>query len=104
MQPLFGRAARARTVMRTHNEHKIPVTSRITVEHVHEAATRAALARMGGMGALFMGSNLARGAAAFVTSLLVARTLGPDTFGRWTLCATWASMLTWHTASSDRTC
>jgi len=61
---------------------------------VTEATTQAALARMGGMGALFMGSNLARGAAAFVTSLLVARTLGPDTFGRWTLCVTWASMLT----------
>jgi O-antigen/teichoic acid export membrane protein len=46
------------------------------------------------MGALFTGSNLARGAVAFVTALVVARTLGPDTFGRWTLCVTWASLLT----------
>ena len=80
--------------MRTHNEHKIPVTSRITVEQVDEAGTRQALVRIGRMGVLFMGSNLVRGAAAFVTSLVIARTLGPDTFGRWTLCVTWASMLT----------
>jgi len=79
--------------MRTHNEHKIPVTSRITVEQVDEAGTRQALVRIGRMGVLFMGSNLVRGAAAFVTSLVIARTLGPDTFGRWTLCVTWASML-----------
>jgi O-antigen/teichoic acid export membrane protein len=56
--------------------------------------TEASLARIGRMGALFMGSSLARGAAAFATSLVIARTLGPDTFGRWTLCVTWASMLT----------
>jgi O-antigen/teichoic acid export membrane protein len=80
--------------MRTHHEHKIPVTSRITVEQVDEAGTRQALVRIGRMGVLFMGSNLVRGAAAFVTSLVIARTLGPDTFGRWTLCVTWASMLT----------
>lgn len=59
-----------------------------------DATPEAALARIGRMGALFMGSNVARGAAAFATSLVIARTLGPDIFGRWTLCVTWAAMLT----------
>ena len=53
-----------------------------------------ALARIGRLSAAFLGSNLARGAIAFLLSLLVGRALGVDRFGRWILCSTWASTLT----------
>ncbi len=46
------------------------------------------------MSGLFMGSNLLRGALAFATTVVIARHLGPEPFGTWTLCVTWASMLT----------
>jgi O-antigen/teichoic acid export membrane protein len=54
----------------------------------------AALGRIARVGALFAASNVARGALALATSVVVARHLGPDAFGRWALCAAWASMLT----------
>ena len=69
------------------------VMSRVLLQS-DEATNEDGLARIGRMGALFMGSNVARGAAAFATSVVIARTLGPDAFGRWTLCVTWAAMLT----------
>ena len=53
-----------------------------------------ALARIGRLSAAFLGSNLVRGAIAFVLSLVVGRALGVDRFGRWILCSTWASTLT----------
>jgi O-antigen/teichoic acid export membrane protein len=46
------------------------------------------------MTAAFAGSDVARGAIAFATSLVVGRGLGPDGFGRWTLCMAWASVWT----------
>jgi O-antigen/teichoic acid export membrane protein len=50
--------------------------------------------RLVGMSAAFATSNLARTAIAFATSLVVARPLGIDDFGRWTLCTAWAAALT----------
>lgn len=46
------------------------------------------------MSAAWATSNVAQAAIAFVTSLVVARGLGTDGFGRWTLCMAWAAMLT----------
>jgi O-antigen/teichoic acid export membrane protein len=46
------------------------------------------------MTAAFVASDLLRGVVAFVTSVILARGLGRDEFGRWTLYATWASALT----------
>jgi O-antigen/teichoic acid export membrane protein len=46
------------------------------------------------MSAAFAASGVARAAIAFVTSVIVARGLGPDGFGRWTLFMAWASALT----------
>src|SRR5262245_15590664 len=46
------------------------------------------------MTAAFVASDLTRGALGFATSVIIARGLGRDEFGRWTLYATWASMLT----------
>src|SRR5262245_56939672 len=52
------------------------------------------LARLTRMTAAFVASDLVRGAIAFATSVIIARGLGRDEFGRWTLYATWASALT----------
>jgi len=46
------------------------------------------------MTAAFVASDLTRGALGFATSVIIARGLGRDEFGRWTLYATWASALT----------
>lgn len=46
------------------------------------------------MTAAFAGSNLTRSAIAFVTSIVIARGLGPFEFGRWTFLTAWASALT----------
>jgi O-antigen/teichoic acid export membrane protein len=46
------------------------------------------------MTAAFVASDLLRGLIAFATSVIIARGLGRDQFGRWTLYATWASGLT----------
>ena len=46
------------------------------------------------MTAAFVASDLVRGVIAFATSVIIARGLGRDEFGRWTLYATWASALT----------
>ena len=46
------------------------------------------------MSAAFATSNLARTAISFATSLVIARALGVDDFGRWTLCTAWAAVLT----------
>ena len=51
-------------------------------------------ARIVQMGAAFAISDLVRGAIRLVTSLVIARGLGLETFGRWTLYAAWASALT----------
>jgi O-antigen/teichoic acid export membrane protein len=53
-----------------------------------------AVARIARLSGAFLGSNLVRGALAFALSLLVGRALGVERFGRWVLCATWASTLT----------
>ena len=50
--------------------------------------------RLVGMSAAFATSNLARTAISFATSLVIARSLGVDDFGRWTLCTAWAAALT----------
>jgi len=47
-----------------------------------------------GMSATFAVSNLSRMAISFATSLLIARALGVEDFGRWTLCTAWAAVLT----------
>jgi PST family polysaccharide transporter len=46
------------------------------------------------MTAAFVASDLVRGVIGFATSVIIARGLGRDEFGRWTLYATWASALT----------
>src|SRR5262245_36797565 len=46
------------------------------------------------MTAAFVASDLLRGAIGLATSVIIARGLGRDEFGRWTLYATWASALT----------
>jgi len=46
------------------------------------------------MTAAFAGSDVARSAIAFATSLVVGRGLGPDDFGRWTYCMAWAAAWT----------
>ena len=50
--------------------------------------------RLVGMSAAFAASNFARTAIGFATSLVIARPLGIDDFGRWTLCMAWAAALT----------
>jgi O-antigen/teichoic acid export membrane protein len=50
--------------------------------------------RLLGMSAAFATSNLSRTAISFATSLVIARALGVDDFGRWTLCTAWAAVLT----------
>jgi O-antigen/teichoic acid export membrane protein len=55
---------------------------------------RNACARLVGMSTAFATSNAARTAISFATSLVVARGLGIDDFGRWTLCMAWAAVLT----------
>ena len=50
--------------------------------------------RLLGMSAAFATSNLSRTAISFATSLVIARALGIDDFGRWTLCTAWAAVLT----------
>src|SRR5437764_8063242 len=52
------------------------------------------LGRIAHMGAALAASNVARGGIQFVTSLVVARFLGRDGFGIWTLAAAVASALT----------
>ncbi len=52
------------------------------------------LARIARLSAAFLASNLARGGIAFGLSLVVARALGVERFGRWALCTAWASTLT----------
>jgi O-antigen/teichoic acid export membrane protein len=52
------------------------------------------VARLAHMTAAFVVSDLARGALGFVTSVVIARALGPQLFGRWILYSTWASILT----------
>ncbi len=46
------------------------------------------------LSAAFLGSNLARAAIGFGLSLVLARGLGAERFGRWVLCTTCASTLT----------
>jgi O-antigen/teichoic acid export membrane protein len=60
----------------------------------YDNGTRAPLARIASMGVAFAASNVARGAIALATSLVVARGLGQDAFGQWVFCAAWASTLT----------
>ncbi len=50
--------------------------------------------RLVGMSAAFATSNAARTAISFATSLVIARGIGVDGFGRWTLCMAWAAVLT----------
>jgi O-antigen/teichoic acid export membrane protein len=50
--------------------------------------------RLVGMSAAFATSNLARTAISFATSLVIARSLGVEDFGRWALCTAWAAALT----------
>ncbi len=50
--------------------------------------------RLVGMSAAFATSNLSRTAISFATSLVIARALGVEDFGRWTLCTAWAAVLT----------
>jgi O-antigen/teichoic acid export membrane protein len=50
--------------------------------------------RMARMSASFLGSDLARAAIGFVTSLVIGRGLGPGEFGRWIFFTAWASTLT----------
>ena len=57
-------------------------------------AVRTPLGRIAQLTAAFAVSNFARGAIAFATSLVVARGLGQDGFGRWVLCMAWAATLT----------
>jgi O-antigen/teichoic acid export membrane protein len=59
-----------------------------------KAAMKTPLGRIAQMGAAFAMSNVARGAIAFVMSLVIARGLGQDGFGRWIFCAAWAATLT----------
>jgi len=53
-----------------------------------------ALAQILHMSAAFAASDLLRGAIGFTASLAIARGLGRDDFGRWTLCAAWMATLT----------
>jgi O-antigen/teichoic acid export membrane protein len=46
------------------------------------------------MSAAFATANVVRLAIAFATSLVIARGLGVDAFGAWTLCLAWAGVLT----------
>ncbi len=46
------------------------------------------------MGLTFASSDVIRGAIRLVTSLAIARAIGRDGFGQWTLSVAWASMLT----------
>jgi O-antigen/teichoic acid export membrane protein len=57
-------------------------------------ASGESLARLTRMTAAFVASDLLRGLIAFATSVIIARGLGRDEFGRWTLYATWTSGLT----------
>ena len=50
--------------------------------------------QLAGMSAAFAISNLSRMSISFATSLLIARALGVEDFGRWTLCTAWAAVLT----------
>jgi O-antigen/teichoic acid export membrane protein len=50
--------------------------------------------QLAGMSAAVAISNLSRMAILFATSLLIARALGVEDFGRWTLCTAWAGVLT----------
>jgi O-antigen/teichoic acid export membrane protein len=59
-----------------------------------EATARKSLGRIARLSAAFLASNLTRGAIAFALSLVAARALGVERFGRWVLCTTWASTLT----------
>lgn len=52
------------------------------------------LRRIAHMGTAFLASSAVRGAIALVTSLVIARGLGRDAFGRWTLCTSVAAALT----------
>jgi O-antigen/teichoic acid export membrane protein len=52
------------------------------------------LRRIVHLSAAFLGSNLARAGIGFGLSLALGRGLGPERFGRWVLCTTWASTLT----------
>jgi O-antigen/teichoic acid export membrane protein len=55
---------------------------------------RGSLARLAHMTAAFAASDLLRGGIGFATSLVIARGLGRDAFGWWTLYMAWASTLT----------
>jgi O-antigen/teichoic acid export membrane protein len=50
--------------------------------------------QLAGMSAAVGISSLSRMAILFGTSLLIARALGVEDFGRWTLCTAWAGVLT----------
>jgi PST family polysaccharide transporter len=52
------------------------------------------LARIARLSAVFLASNLVRGAMAFGLSLVIGRALGIERFGRSILCTTWASTIT----------
>lgn len=54
----------------------------------------APVVRLARMTATFVVSDLARGLLGFVTSVMIARALGQQVFGRWVLYSTWASTLT----------
>jgi O-antigen/teichoic acid export membrane protein len=62
--------------------------------YVVRAKFRGDWAPLVGMSAAWATSNVAQAAIAFVTSLIVARGLGRDGFGTWTLCLAWAATLT----------
>jgi O-antigen/teichoic acid export membrane protein len=51
------------------------------------------LTRIAHMTTALAGSDLLRGAMGLATSLVIARGLGRDDFGRWTLCMAWTSTL-----------
>ena len=70
-----------------------PITRFLDSFILHPAPT-SAHARIARMSASFLGSNLARTAIGFVTSLVIGRGLGPSQFGRWIFFTAWASALT----------
>jgi O-antigen/teichoic acid export membrane protein len=61
---------------------------------LRQIARDAAVQRLGLMTAAFAGSDAVRAALGFSMAIAVARALGTDGFGRWTLCVAWASTLT----------
>jgi len=74
-------------------DDRLPAESRRSAEERY-ADVSAPLARIARMAAAFAGSTLVRGAIGFATSLVIARGLGREDFGRWVFCMAWASVLT----------